>query len=750
MSSAEEIAALLGGRPSKSGWMARCPTHNDRSPSLSIGVGRDGKKVVVHCHADCPQPRVVSAINQMGHTLEGEHGKRYKGLLPARRVVGRFEYQDENGEVVYRVVKWLTGDPTKPKDFVQERLDDKGKWISGITGIERVPYKLPELLAADPNLPVYIPEGEKDVDRLISVGAVSTCNSGGAGKNLPELVKRLPGRYAVLLQDNDAPGRKHTDQLAALLNGVARRIKIVRFTGLLEKGDVSDWFDQGHTFRELERLARKTPDWLPGAAPPADKETPVENSDDEAEIARLAALPLLEYERERQPAAERLGVRIGVLDKLVDAKRAESAVEENDDTGGQGRPIEFREILPWERPVDGARLLSDLSCGIRRYVVIEQQQADAIALWVLFTHTFDAFEFAIKIIINSPTKRSGKTRLIEVLDRLVIKSLPISGITPAALLRLIEIHKPTLLLDEFDTLMRGGGEMSQALQGLLNSGFDKPMARHIKNVSVSDGNWDPRAFSTWCPQVLSGIGKVVTDTVTDRAILINMKRKLRSEMVARLRSRDGSDLQILSRRTARWAQDHIITLGQTLPNLPEEINDRAADAWEPLFAIADVARGDWPNRARAAAIKLSGEADSDSINTMLLSDIRIAFDNLEETQGDKLASRELVEALNKMLDRPWPEFKGRPLTQNALARLLNEFGINPKDINISRGKNPKGYWRRQFEDAWSRYLDAPPVKDQVKTSVFDDVATIKPTPNQQPSNLGDKIIANLRRQRAKS
>jgi len=209
-----------------------------------------------------------------------------------------------------------------------------------------------------------------------------------------------------------------------------------------------------------------------------------------------------------------------------------------------------------------------------------------------------------------------------VLGRLVTKPLQASGISAAALLRVIEKHTPTLLLDELDTLMRGDAEMAEALRGLLNSGFDRATARIIKNVPVPNGGWEERWFSTWCPQALAGIGSL-PDTVADRSIRIEMKRKRRSEKVARLRSRDGGDLLLLARMAARWASDNRFELAEAEPATPVELNDRAADAWEPLLAIADVAGGDWPQRARAAAIALSGkEEETVSLDTELLSDIR--------------------------------------------------------------------------------------------------------------------------------
>ncbi len=106
-----------------------------------------------------------------------------------------------------------------------------------------------------------------------------------------------------------------------------------------------------------------------------------------------------------------------------------------------------------------------------------------------------------------------------------------------------------------------------------------------------------------------------------------MVRKRPSQTVRRLRRRDGGDLNVLCRKLARWAQDNLEELRDANPATPSGLDDRAADAWEPLLAIADLAGGDWPQRARSAALKLSGEhaKEDDEIGTVLLADIHDAF-----------------------------------------------------------------------------------------------------------------------------
>jgi hypothetical protein len=178
------------------------------------------------------------------------------------------------------------------------------------------------------------------------------------------------------------------------------------------------------------------------------------------------------------------------------------------------------------------------------------------------------------------------------------------------------MQAPTLLLDEMDATMNQGREMAEALRGIINSGFDRAGARFVMNVPTGDGGYEPRQFSTWAPQLLAGIGDL-PDTVRDRSIEIEMLRKRTDETVKRLRLRDGADLKDLARKSRRWADDNLENLRNGRPEMPSGMGDRAADAWEPLFAIADLAGGDWPRRSRKAALALSGDdvLEDDNIGT---------------------------------------------------------------------------------------------------------------------------------------
>ena len=213
-----------------------------------------------------------------------------------------------------------------------------------------------------------------------------------------------------------------------------------------------------------------------------------------------------------------------------------------------------------------------------------------------------------------------------------------------------------MLVDEIDAVMGGDKEVASAMRGLLNAGFNRAGAKLIMSVPTREG-YEPREFSCWGPVALAGIGKL-PETVRDRAVEIEMKRKLPSEQVKKLRRRDGADLNQLARKLVRWSEDNIAALKTATPDMPAALDDRAADAWEPLVAIADRVGGAWPARARAAALGLSGEGkDDDNIDALLLADIRDVF---LVKGGDRITGKELVAALNELEDRPVGGMEPRP------------------------------------------------------------------------------------------
>jgi hypothetical protein len=334
------------------------------------------------------------------------------------------------------------------------------------------------------------------------------------------------------------------------------------------------------------------------------------------------------YERLRARLKAETEVRLPEIEELMRRARPSGMIGGGADDGLPGRPVSYDAIEPWDEPVDGAALLDELAPAIRAYVVMDPRQRDAVALWAVFTHAHNLRNYAPLLVITSPMRRCGKTKLQETLAHLVPKPEPTSGVSAAMLPRLIERHRPTLLIDEFDAMMKGDKDMAEMLRGLINSSFNRAGAGVLKLVPVPGGDWQERRFSLWAPASVGGIGKP-PDTVEDRAVNIRIVRKLAGEKVSRLRGKDGGELDALRRKIVRWAADHEQALRTIEPEALAGLNDRQADAWEPLFAIADVAGGDWPRRARDAARALCGvdeaEAQEDDVRLMLLADVRDGF-----------------------------------------------------------------------------------------------------------------------------
>jgi hypothetical protein len=398
-----------------------------------------------------------------------------------------------------------------------------------------------------------------------------------------------------------------------------------------------------------------------------------------------------------------------------------------------GRAISYDEVKPWDEPVDGAELLTELAGAIGGYVIMDAYQRDAVALWGVFTHTHDLRDYAPLLVITSPMKRCGKSRLEEVLARVVPRPEPLIGVSGALLPRLIENHHPTLLIDEFDAMMKGDKDMAEALRGVLNSSFNRAGATVCKLVQVPGGGWQERRFSLWAPAAIGGIGGAggPPDTVKDRAVNIRLMRKLVGQKVKRLRGKDGGELTVLRRKIARWVANNEVRLRATEPKELAGLNDRQQDAWEPLFAIAEVAGGDWLRRARAAATALCGvdeaEAYEGDIKLLLLADVHDIFTTKfpkehpshkagpgRPDEGPRLTTKQLLERLCAIEERTWSVWgtAKRPMTDMGLAGLLKPCGIRSTTIRTETGAVAKGYYLHSFEDAFARYLSAPGVSSR--------------------------------------
>jgi Protein of unknown function (DUF3631) len=401
-----------------------------------------------------------------------------------------------------------------------------------------------------------------------------------------------------------------------------------------------------------------------------DTVNPHHAKDRETLIAKLPA----DRQAEARPLVESLPDMVALASAALDADATK--------VKGPGTVLTYEEIEPWAHEVNGASLLDTLVETFVMYLVLPAGAADALALWVLFAYAHEAFDVSALVIVSSPTSQCGKTRLLEVLFVLTPKADLSVDPSDASLYRAIEEHHPSLLLDESDGL---DFKTRKALRSLFNS-------RHYRTTAwvrrcVGDGAaMEVRNFSTWCPKVLAGIGRL-PDTMTNRAVVIRMERKPRSARVEPFRlPRVRAALEPVRSQAARWARDHLDELRDAEPDVPEGLTDRQADNWRPLLAIAEAAGGAWPARARRAATALSSILDTDdvSLKEQLLVDVASFAAAYPEAV---VPTAELLAHLHQMEERPWNEWgrQRKPMTPHALAAELRGFKVESEFKHEGRG-----------------------------------------------------------------
>ncbi len=356
-----------------------------------------------------------------------------------------------------------------------------------------------------------------------------------------------------------------------------------------------------------------------------------------------------------------------------------------------------------------AALLADVTGFVRRYVVQTNQQVVMVALWVLHSWVIEAFDVTPYLAVTSPAMRAGKSRLFEVLELLLRVPLRTANVSVAALFRIVDdtsAGRVAILLDEADAVFRAKGE-HEDLRALLNAGY-----RRGAVVARCEGDGTKVRvvrYDAFGAKAIAAIGSL-PGTIMDRAIPIRMQRRARHEPLTKFRQRDAMrEAAPIRVALEAWAIPEIIEhLREAQPETPAELNDRAADGWAPLLAIADLAGGEWPLLARQAAVTLSGgqeEAD-DSAAIRLLADIRDAYVMHGE---NRLPTDVLLAALREAPESPWSEWRGdRPLSAVQLAKMLKPFGVRPKVIR--RGaETVRGYLLEDFTDVFARYLPPQPV-----------------------------------------
>jgi len=342
-------------------------------------------------------------------------------------------------------------------------------------------------------------------------------------------------------------------------------------------------------------------------------------------------------------------------------------------------------------------ILDDIEALLRNLVILKSDaHYEAVTLWIAHTYAIECFDFTPRLAIWSPEKRCGKSLCLELVKNLTEKSTFTSSISSAVLYRMISGDQvKVFLIDEADRIFGGKGdrEKAEALTSMINSG--------VKRGAVvwrsKPNSLEPQEFQTFAPVALAGIGtKSIPETIADRSVIIEMRRKYPNEKIFEYESDEAEELfKPLRAGLTSWNDSIKSELRLCRPDFPSELNSRARDVWRPLFKIASSAGDEWLQKARKASLELSAgvvEEDEMSFQQRLLSDCRQVF------QESSMNSRDLVQRLKEIEEAPYGH-GDHQLNTAQLARQLRQFQIKPR-----RTSQVRLYWKEDFEEAWSLYL----------------------------------------------
>lgn len=351
---------------------------------------------------------------------------------------------------------------------------------------------------------------------------------------------------------------------------------------------------------------------------------------------------------------------------------------------------------------DGDAILSEVHDYIGRFVSYPSPECQiAHTLWIAHTHAMDVWDSTPRLAFLSPEPGSGKSRALEVSSLLVPRPIEAINATPAYLFRKIADPdgSPTVLFDEIDTIFGPKAKDNEEIRGVLNAGHRRG---GVAGRCVMRGKTvETEELPAYCAVAVAGLGHL-PDTILTRAIVVRMRRRAPNERVEQFRRRlEVAESTQLRARLAAWAG--VVRPNLAFRNMPAGIEDRAADVWEALLAVADAAGGIWPDTARHAAVAIVAQSkeSSPSLGLKLLADIRSVLG-----QHESMTTEEVISGLAVIEEAPWGDYKGKVISPRQLANLLKQYGVSSKVIRRGQGTF-RGYARQDFYDSWMRYLPQP-------------------------------------------
>jgi putative DNA primase/helicase len=442
--------------------------------------------------------------------------------------------------------------------------------------------------------------------------------------------------------------------------------------------------DDKRSHQEQER-ARKKAERDRKEADRLAREEETKRKERETAFAEIADLPKLTHEVRLRELAARRGEDFEYLVQEFEVHLAARTIPED--------------LTPWDEAVDTAELLAAIETKFRRHVVASEAVIVAATMWTPFTYVVEIATHAPKLLLTFPEKDAGKSTALGVLQWMVQRPYPAVEATGAAIFRIVDRLKPTLLLDEGDTLFR----RSTVLAHIINSSWTNNGAK-IPRAKASGTGYDE--YDVYGAQAISMRGTKAPDTTLSRCIICMIWPKLAGELVDKFTYKDDDEFKVIRRKLQRWAIDNAVALRAAKPEFPPGFNNRVQTNWEMLLVIADLADGEWPKRVRNAALELETGRDEPSEMTRLFAALRDGWG-----KAQKRTSKSLCAVLAAHPSGEYADFRGKgPLSQHQLAALLRPFGIKPEhNLHLagSAKDNQGGYLRSQFENAWARLLQKP-------------------------------------------
>jgi len=595
-----------------------------------------------------------------------------------------WEYRDSGNRLSFHVYRFDNDGKkeTRPVAWSAE----KNAWLWQYPSPPYPLYHLPDLLEKT-TATVIVTEGEKAADAAAKQfpDAVVITSACGSEQALRTDWTALKGRDVIIAPDNDAPGKHYALSVAgaALVHG-AKSVKVI------DVWQMTDW-DAGDDLADHQVAG----DFLERAKPVLEL---FEASKLEPYVVKASAmLSRGDLDRNKRRLADLLCIGVRTLEALVKEARTKAgegaAMTEVTDQG-----FEDDSLLPWEEAVNGDQLFTEVLALINRYLILSKAQSSAVAVWIVFSYAFESMRICPQLLINSPSKRCGKSTLLELIMYLVLRALPAANISSAAVFRSIQAWKPTLLIDEADTFLNSTG--NDEITGILNSGHNQSLAFVVRTQEV-DGEHVPVRFSTFCPKVIAMI-KAPADTIIDRSIVITLVRKRPDQHVDALAIDAKETLTDTRRRILRWSADHRDEVKFDIEDVPAMGNDRARQNWAVLAAFAKAMGTQAYAALLNAASELSDTSDvEENVEVELLTDLR---DLVLVCKTAHIQSGYLVKELVKLKERPWGEInRGGELTENKLARMLRPFKVSPEKFRDGAVTH-RGYSVPALKAVFDRYL----------------------------------------------